>query len=122
MHPFPSQPAFILTALLLAGTAAVHAQDAAVVNAGIITVKVDNERVRVFEAVLEPGQREQLHSHPTSIAYVLAGGKIRMHGADGTVSESEPATGETLYRGPVTHWGENIGTTTLRFLVVELKD
>jgi hypothetical protein len=29
--------------------------------------------------------------------------------------------GDTVYREPLTHWAENIGTTTLRLIVVELK-
>jgi hypothetical protein len=31
-------------------------------------------------------------------------------------------TGQTIYRDPLTHWAENIGTTTIRLLLVELKD
>jgi hypothetical protein len=27
-----------------------------------------------------------------------------------------------MYREPITHWAENIGTTTMRLVVVELKD
>jgi hypothetical protein len=27
----------------------------------------------------------------------------------------------TAYRDPVTHWAENIGSTTIRLIVVELK-
>jgi hypothetical protein len=95
------------TAMLFFAVTRVPAQDAAVVNASTVTVKIDNSRVRVFEAVLEPGQREQLHSHPSTVVHVIAGGKVRNHGADGE---------------PLTHWAENIGSTTLRVLVVELAD
>jgi beta-alanine degradation protein BauB len=110
------------TAMLFLGVTRVPAQDAAVVNASTVTVKIDNSRVRVFEAVLEPGQREQLHSHPSTVVHVIAGGKVRNHGADGGTSEAEFVTGTTVYREPLTHWAENIGSTTLRVLVVELKD
>jgi quercetin dioxygenase-like cupin family protein len=94
------------------------AQDPAVVNAKTIRVKLENERVRVLEAVLEPGAKEQLHSHP---AYVIEGGKVRNHAADGKVTESEFKAGDTLYREPLTHWAENVGTTTIRLVLVELK-
>ena len=30
--------------------------------------------------------------------------------------------GDVLYRDPLTHWAENIGTTPVQFLLVELKD
>lgn len=108
--------------LLLAGPRVASAQDPALVNAEWIRVKLDNSRVRVFEAVLPPGERERLHSHPAYVVHVLAGGRIRNHAADGSTSESELATGETVYREPLTHWAENIGTTTIRVIVVELKD
>jgi beta-alanine degradation protein BauB len=108
--------------LLLLGSQGAPAQDAAVVNASSIEVKLENSRVRVLEAILEPGEREHLHSHPASVVHVIAGGKIRNHSADGKTTESEFVTGETVYRDPLTHWAENIGTTTLHVIVVELRD
>lgn len=96
-------------------------QDPAKVNAKFITVKLDNPRVRVFEAVLKPGEKEALHSHPSTVVYIIDGGKLRNHAADGTVAEAELRAGETLYRDPLTHWAENVGNTTVRLVVVELK-
>ena len=60
--------------LLVALSAQAPAQDPAVVNAKTIRVKLENERVRVLEAVLQPGDKEQLHSHPASVYYVVEGG------------------------------------------------
>jgi len=108
-----------LACLALAQSAS--AQDPAVVNAKTIQVKLENDRVRVLEAVLEPGEKEQIHSHPAYVTYVLAGGKLRLHAADGSARESAVATGDVLYREPLVHWAENIGDTTVRFLLVELK-
>src|SRR5215510_9336620 len=108
-----------LVALLTAGAA--RTQDAAVANPATVTVKIDNPSVRVLESVLNPGQKEQVHSHPSCVVYVIAGGKVRSHMADGTTADAELATGATLYREPVTHWAENIGTTPIRLIVVELK-
>ena len=97
-------------------------QDPATVNAKTIVVKLDNPRVRVLEATLKPHDKESTHSHPAYVIYVIEGGKVRMHGADGTVVEAEFRTGDVLYREPVTHWAENIGTTTIRLVLVELKN
>jgi quercetin dioxygenase-like cupin family protein len=105
---------------LAAGDAA-SSLDPAVVNAKTAHVKFENDRVRVIEAELRPGDKEQMHSHPAYGIYVLAGGKMRNHGADGATSESEFVTGQTIFREPLTHWAENIGTTTVRVLLVELK-
>jgi len=118
---------YILVFVLLAtafsrGDASVLNQDAAKVNAKYINVKVDNARVRVFESTLKPGDKEALHSHPASIIYVIEGGKFRNHAADGSVAEGELKTGDVQYREPLTHWAENIGTTTTRLIIVELKN
>ena len=97
-------------------------QDPATVNAKTIAVKLDNPRVRVLQAKLKPGEKEQVHSHPASVVYVIEGGKIRNHASDGTVAEAEFKTGDVLYRDPLTHWAENIGNTTIRLVLVELKN
>ena len=108
--------------LVLAGFGDALAQDPAVVNAKTIRVKLENSRVRVFEAVLKPNDKEQLHSHPAYVIHVIAGGRIRSHGTDGKATEYELVTGDTLYRDPITHWAENIGSTTIHLVVVELKE
>src|ERR1700737_5215607 len=107
--------------LLLAGSRGAVAQDPAVVNVRTIRVKLENSRVRVLEATLQPGEKEQLHSHPAYVIYVIAGGKVRNHSVDGKTTESELVTGDAIYRDPLTHWAENIGTTTIHLILVEPK-
>ena len=99
-----------------------RAQDPLVVNSKSIVLKLENSRVRVLEATLEPGAQEKLHSHPAYVIYVIAGGKVRNHSAEGTVTETDFRTGDVIYRDPITHWAENIGSTTIRLEVVELKN
>ena len=111
----------IVAGLILISAGSLRAQDAAAVNPKTIHVTLDNQRVRVFEATLTPGWKENQHSHPTSIVYVIVGGTVRNHLPDGTTSESTNTAGQTAYRDPVTHWAENIGKTTIRLVVVELK-
>jgi quercetin dioxygenase-like cupin family protein len=106
-------------ALGLSGIA--RAQDAAVVNSKSVHVTLDNDRVRVFEAVLQPGDKERMHSHPASLIYVIQGGRVRNHPANGPVTETELRSGDTTYREPITHWAENVGKTTIRLVVVEFK-
>jgi len=112
----------LLTAVVGLLAVVVSAQDAAVVNSRYIQVKLDNNRVRVFETTLQPGDKEQLHSHPASVIYVLAGGTTRNHAADGKTTETTLQAGDVVYRDPLIHWAENIGTTTIRLILVELKD
>src|SRR4051812_21463165 len=115
--------ALAVVGLCVVATAAARVlpQDPAIVNATTIHVKLDNARVRVMEARLKPGDKEQMHSHPPYVIYVIAGGKVRNHAADGTTSETVFNTGDTIYREPITHWAENIGTTELHLILVEVK-
>jgi len=99
-----------------------HEQDPVVVNAKTIALKLENPRIRVFEATLKPGDKEKPHSHPASVAYVLEGGKFRNYAADGSTNDVELKSGDVFYREPLTHWTENIGDTTIRIVLVELKD
>jgi quercetin dioxygenase-like cupin family protein len=105
----------------LALSLAAAAQDPAIVNTKTIRVKLENDKVRVLEAKLEPGDKEQLHSHPAYVFYVIDGGRVRNHAADGKTNEQEVKPGDVFFRDPLTHWAENIGDTTIRIVLVELK-
>lgn len=109
----------VLASFFLAGAAA--AQDPLVVNASNTHLKLENDRVRVYETTLAPGEKEELHTHRASTIYVVAGGKLRLHNTDGTSSEAVLETGTTFFREPITHWTQNIGDTTFQVLLVEVK-
>jgi beta-alanine degradation protein BauB len=111
----------ILSLALSFGSSITFSQDPAMVNSKLITVKLENNKVRVFEAVLKPGEKEQTHSHPASVMYIISGGTGLNHTADGKTSEMVLKTGDVIYRDPITHWAENTGTTTIRLILVELK-
>src|SRR5438045_4076143 len=113
---------FILILVLLVCGLVRGDQDPLVVNSRTIVLKLENSRVRVLEATLKPGDQEKTHSHPAYVIYVIAGGKVRNHAADGTVTEAEFRAGDVIYRDPLTHWAENIGNTTIRLELVEVKN
>ena len=112
----------LVTGFVRSDSGVTRAQDPLVVNSKSITLKLENSRVRVLEATLKPGVKEETHSHPAYVIYVIAGGKVRTHNADGTITETNFRTGDVIYRDPVTHWAENIGKTTIRLELVELKN
>lgn len=111
----------LVTGIARSDASVTRTQDPLVVNSKTIALKLENPRVRVLEATLKPGDKEQTHSHPAYIIYVIEGGKFRNHAADGAVTDGEFKTGDVIYRDPVTHWAENIGDTTIRLVLVELK-
>jgi quercetin dioxygenase-like cupin family protein len=97
------------------------AQDTLLVNADSVHLKLENDRVRVLESNLQPGGKEKMHSHPSYVIYVIKGGRVRIHNADGKTSETDLKAGDVIFRDPVTHWAENIGTTEIDEIMVELK-
>ena len=111
----------LVTGIARSDASVTRTQDPLVVNSKTIALKLENPRVRVLEATLKPGDKEQTHSHPAYVIYVIEGGKFRNHATDGTVTDGEFKTGDVIYRDPITHWAENIGDTTIRLVLVELK-
>ena len=111
----------LVTGIARSDASVTRTQDPLVVNSKTIALKLENPRVRVLEATLKPGDKEQTHSHPAYLIYVIEGGKFRNHATDGTVTDGEFKTGDVIYRDPVTHWAENTGDTTIRLVLVELK-
>lgn len=115
-HVMKKLAAFVFLFLALPAIA----QDVLATNPSTVKLKLENDKVRVLEATLPPGHREQPHSHPANVIYVISGGKFRSH-AGGKVTESVLETGAVLYRDPLTHWAENTGNTTIHLILVELK-
>ena len=112
-------------AVLLSTTAlaaSLAAQDAAKVSPKTVHVKLDNDRVRVLEAMSEPGEREGMHSHPASIVYVVEGATLRISTPDGKSTVVTFKTGDTIWREPVTHAAENVGKTRFHAIIVEMKE
>ncbi|HXD34311.1 MAG TPA: hypothetical protein VN643_24550 [Pyrinomonadaceae bacterium] len=112
----------LVTAFERGDAAVTRGQDPLTVNSKTIVLKLENDRVRVLEATLKPGDKEKTHSHPAYVIYVIEGGKVRNYAADGKVTEAEFRTGDVIYRDPLTHSAENIGNTTIRLELVELKN
>lgn len=92
------------------------------------SVWFENHRIRVWEVLLQPGERGPFHAHTSNYFWtVVEAGRGLQHFADGTFVIRDYAVGETRYleHTPDTaliHDLENIGTTPLRFVTVELLD
>jgi quercetin dioxygenase-like cupin family protein len=99
-----------------------RAQDPVKLRPDTYFVKLENERVRVYEWILKPGDKEPMHTHPEMVVYYLTGAKVRMYGPDGKVlRERESKAGDTYWFAPIKHMTENIGTTVIHAIIVEFK-
>ncbi|MCA9068238.1 MAG: hypothetical protein KDA84_04910 [Planctomycetaceae bacterium] len=87
----------------------------------------ENDRVRVWDLRLEPGESTGLHRHETDFLYVVIGdGELQTAFSDGTAGPPRPMQdGEVRFRevdGESVHAAVNTGGTPWRNIVVELKD
>ena len=111
----------VLGAFAVSAAGRVTTQDPVKVSPQYYVVRFENERVRVLEFHLKPGEKEAMHSHPPGVVYVLADATIRNGLPDGTSSERSLKAGEVLWREDTTHTGENVGATEARAIAIELK-
>ena len=115
----------LLACLLLASLVLVRmsarAQDPAKVAPDKFKVILENDKVRVFDVVLKAGEKTGMHSHPASVLYAMSDVKMKTTTSDGKVTETTFKTGEARWSEAITHDNENVGTTDVHALVIELK-
>jgi hypothetical protein len=87
---------------------------------------LENERVRVWDITLQPGERTPFHCHRTTYFYRCeSGGKWRLRTAAGEVLYGEDGPGEVTFHElapgePLVHELMNAGDAPLRYTTVEL--
>ena len=84
-------------------------------------VLLDNDQVRVLQVEFAPGEVAPWHWHPNHVIYVLTGGKLEITDKDKPATVLDIKAGDTMYLPAVTHMAKNIGTTTVKLVVTELK-
>ncbi len=103
--------------------------DAVAAAPGNHRVLLENDRVRVLEITVAPGEREPVHAHClASVSYVMYEGKYRDYDGQGKLLEEVkespdeskfPLTTWTEPLGP--HSFENLDTKPVRSLHIEIK-
>lgn len=92
-------------------------------------VVLENDKVRVLEVTVQPGEKEPVHAHKwSSVLYVMEEENIRDYDADGnllydTKTDKNPMkTPYTIWMEPqAPHSVENLSKKPLRLMRVELK-
>ena len=95
-------------------------------------VVFENEKVRVLEVTIKPGEKEPFHFHPPSVMTVITGAKLRI--TEAKLNDGKLVTGKTIEVGkdnfqPPPLWMppqglrsvENIGSVTYHAYQIELK-
>ena len=115
----------LMSAILLSGlmfaAKPVLAQDPLEMVPGIYSLLFENDQVRVCDIRFKPGDKIAMHSHPNHLLYILSPGTIKLSYADGTSKQIEGKAGDVLWSNAESHMSENIGTTEVHAIIVELK-
>ena len=83
---------------------------------------LENEYVRVLEYSLNPGIKDSPHTHPAKSSYVVNGGKIKVYLENGETIIVDEVAGTASWMGYVgKHYVENIGSTTVKIILTEVK-
>ena len=97
------------------------AKDAAEAAPNVYTVLFENERVRLLEGRVRPGESSSMHSHPDGLTYVLQGGKAPVSTPSGGHAEVELKAGQFGWQEAKEHSATNLEETDIVVLFFEPK-
>lgn len=84
-------------------------------------ILLDNEKVRIMELSFPPGAATAWHSHPDHSVYAITGGRIQITDKGKPAATIDVKGGTAMFLPAVTHMAKNVGTTTLKLIVTEIK-
>ncbi len=83
---------------------------------------LENDKVRVMEVRLKPGQKAPMHDHPSPhVVYVKTDSRLKLTFPDGKDNVIDLKAGQSLWLDAGPHEAENVGKTDFDNLVVEVK-
>jgi len=88
----------------------------------IFKLRLDNDRVRVFEATFKPGAKLPVRNFPNHLIYMLTDGTLVFEPAGRTGYEMNLKAGETQWFPAQARAMENDSDQEVRLLVVEMKE
>ena len=95
--------------------------DAVTIAPHLHKIIFENERMRLLEVTVKPGERAEMHSHPENIVYILTPGVMRFTNQNSESKDVAFSIGDTSYAATTTHAVENIGNTELKAIQLEFK-
>jgi beta-alanine degradation protein BauB len=90
------------------------------VASNVYKLKMENDRVRLFDVTFRVGDKAVMHHHPDHVVYVIEGGKMKLT-SEGKTDVLDLKDGDAIFLNAQSHEAENIGQSTIELLVVELK-
>lgn len=112
----------VLIGLFLLSSPDMHAQDPMKVGPKVYKkILLENDKVRIMSIEFAPGQAIPMHSHPQHSGYILSGGTIQITEKGKSAQIFNLKTGDAVYFPAITHMGKNIGKTTIKLIITEIK-
>ena len=95
--------------------------DAVSIAPHVYSVVLENDRVRVLEVRMKPGQTSAMHSHPDVVVIAATSAKYRFTHPEGDPLEVEVPANAPMYMEAVEHSVEHIGDAEGISFLIELK-
>ena len=95
-------------------------KDPLVAASNVYKLLNENERVRVLQVTFKPGDTAKMHHHPDHSVYAVTGGKMSLT-SGGKTQEIDIKPESVLFLEAQHHEAKNIGDTTIKLIVTELK-
>jgi quercetin dioxygenase-like cupin family protein len=111
--------AALSVSMILFSCPTVFGQDAMQYGVKHLTVLAEDQKVRVLRYAPHKGDKTPVHSHPSTVVYVVKGGRVKYTMPDGSTKISELKTGDALIRAPVTHADEALDD--VESILIEIK-
>ena len=121
LRPFLWSLLFVALALGCASKRA-YAQDPVKVAPKNVKVVFENDRVRVIEVRIKPGEKIPVHSHPANVTIALSDFKGKFVSDNGEPMVKQFKLDTVLWSEPITHASENVGSTEIHAIAIELKE
>jgi quercetin dioxygenase-like cupin family protein len=121
LRPFLWSLLFVALALGCASKRA-YAQDPVKVAPKNVKVVFENDRVRVIEVRIKPGEKIPVHSHPANVTIALSDFKGKFVSDNGEPTVKQFKLDTVLWSEPITHASENVGSTEIHAIAIELKE
>jgi quercetin dioxygenase-like cupin family protein len=121
IRPFLRSLLFVALALGCASKRA-SAQDPVKVSPKNVKVVFENDKVRVIEVRIKPGEKIPVHSHPAHVTIALSDFKGKWISDDGQPTVKQFKLDNVVWSEPITHASENVGSTEIHAIAIELKE
>ena len=97
------------------------AQDPAKQSPDKYKVILNNDKLRVLDVRLKPGDKSPMHEHPNYVIYSFTNSTVKFTFKDGKTTDVKTKAGQCMYRSAESHAVENTGKTEVHVLNIELK-